>query len=95
VFLGGERGDRPGNDFRTVGYLVPAAGGTPMRILNENEAGQSIDWSMDGRALIAAHETDRIVEGVPDVVLGRLDPETLDRSEIGPLPGGQGVWQIP
>ena len=95
AFLGGERGDRPGNDFRTVGYLVPTSGGTPVRILNENEAASTITWSADSRALIAAHETDRLVEDMRVVTLGRLDPETLRWSEIGPLVGSEAVWKIP
>jgi Tol biopolymer transport system component len=95
AFLGGERGDRPGNDFRIVEYLVPTSGGTPTRILNENEAASTIAWSMDGRALIAAHETGRLVDDVPEVTLGRLDPETGHWSKIGPLLRAQGVWHIP
>ena len=78
-----------------VGFLVPTSGGTPTRILNEDEASSTIAWSTDGRTLIAAHETGRSVEDVPEQVLGGLDPGTLRWSEIGPLLNGQGVWQIP
>jgi Tol biopolymer transport system component len=85
AFQGGERGDVPGNDFRIVGYFASTTGGTPIRVLNEDEAGSSITWSTDGRTLIAAHGQ----------TLGRLDPETLQWSQIGPLLDGQGIWQIP
>ena len=94
AFIGGERGSRPGNDFKMVGYLVPASGGRPIRVLNENEAGSTITWSTGG-ALVAAHETGPVVDGGTQVTLGRLDPQTLQWSDIGPLPGSQGVWQIP
>ena len=93
VFQGGERGDVPGADFGMVGYLVPTTGGSPTRILNEEEAGPTINWSTDG--LIAAHESGRTVEGSPELILGRLDPDTLQWSEIGPLLAWDGVWQIP
>ena len=95
VFQAGERGDVPGNDFTIVGYLVSTSGGTPIRILNENEAGPTISWSTDGRSLLAAHESGRTVEGIRELILGRLDPETLRWSEIGPLLAWNGVWQVP
>ena len=85
----------PDAESAMVGYLVSTTGGTPIRIVNADEAGSSITWSTDGRTLIAAHETGRSVEDVPEQVLGGLDPETLRWSELGPLLSGQGVWQIP
>jgi hypothetical protein len=95
TFLGGERGDVPGDNFRTVRYLVSTSGGTPTRIQNENEAGSSVSWSTDGRALISAHESGKQVEDVQELTLGRLDLDTLQWSSIGTLPGAQGIWQIP
>jgi dipeptidyl aminopeptidase/acylaminoacyl peptidase len=94
VFLGGERGSRPGSEFKMVEYLVPASGGRPIRILNENEAGSTITWS-DGGEIVAAHETGPVVDGGTQLMLGRLDPMTLQWSDLGPLLGGQGIWQIP
>jgi hypothetical protein len=95
TFLAGRRGDVPGDKFQIVGYLVPASGGQPTQILNENEASSTVTWSADSRALIAAHEGGKPVDGGPDVTLGRLDPDTLRWSSLGLLPGSQGVWQIP
>jgi hypothetical protein len=77
-----------------VEYLVPASGGRPIRILNENEAGSTITWSAGGE-IVAAHETGPGVEGLTQLMLGRLDPMTLQWSDLGPLLGGQGAWQIP
>jgi WD40-like Beta Propeller Repeat len=88
-FLGGERGDVPGDSFRTVGYLVSTSGATPTRIQNENEAG-SVSWSADSRALIAAHDAGNQHE----LTLGRLDLETFRWSSLGTWPGPS-VWQIP
>ena len=94
AFLGGERGSQPGNEFKMVEYLVPASGGRPIRILNENEAGSTITWSTAGE-IVAAHETGPLVDGGTQLMLGRLDPRTLQWSDLGPLLGGQAVWQIP
>jgi hypothetical protein len=89
TFLGGERGDVPGDSFRIVRYLVSTSGGTPIRIQNENEAG-SVTWSGDGRALIAGHDAGN----QQGLMLGRLDLGTLRWSSIGTWPGPS-VWQIP
>ena len=85
----------PDAESAMVGYLVSTAGGAPVRILDADEASSSITWSANGRTLIAAHKSGRSFEDVPEQVLGRLDPEALRWSEIGPLLSGQGVWQIP
>jgi hypothetical protein len=95
TFLGGERGDVPGDNFRIVGYLVPASGGRPTRILNENEASSTVTWSADSRALVSAHESGKQVDDMPVLTLGRLDLDTLQWFSLGRLPGAQGVWQIP
>ena len=95
TFLGGARGDVPGDNFRIVGYLVPASGGQPTQILNENEASSTVTWSADSRGLIGAHESGKDVDGAPAVTLGQLDPDTLKWASLGVLPGSQGLWQIP
>jgi Tol biopolymer transport system component len=95
TFLGGARGDVPGDTFTMVGYLVPTSGGRPTQILNEHEAGSPVTWSADSRSLIAAHETGKQVDDAPELTLGRLDPGALRWSSLGRLPGTQGVWQIP
>jgi len=89
TFLGGERGDVPGDSFRIVRYLASTSGGTPIRIQNEDEAG-SVSWSGDGRALIAAHDGGN----QQGLTVGRLDLGTLRWSSIGTWPGPS-VWQIP
>jgi WD40 repeat protein len=96
IYAGGERGDVPGNGFREVNYLVPATGGTPVRI---PDGVASMTWSGDSRVLVYATD-DR--EGTLQI-LARIDVETLQRSTIGTVssssPGGlivrQSVWQIP
>ncbi|HEX5823842.1 MAG TPA: hypothetical protein VFY18_05205 [Candidatus Limnocylindrales bacterium] len=92
AYLGGVRGDVPGNDFRIVSYLVPTTGGRPTRILTEREAWSTVGWSADSRALLG------VINGSEGAgpTLSRLDVETLRLSTVGSLSDyRQGVWQIP
>jgi WD40 repeat protein len=95
AYHGGERGDVPGNDFREVGYLVPTSGGTPTRI--PGEVSESTTWSGDSRALVSISGQDN------DLILVRMDVETLQSSTIGTILDQdsyldayrQGVWRVP
>jgi len=92
AYHGGERGDVPGNDFTEVGYVVPSSGGTPTRI-----PGELLDttWSTDSRALVT------LSGQADDLVLLRIDVETLQTSTIGtisnhgPSPYQRGIWRVP
>jgi Tol biopolymer transport system component len=80
AYHGGERGDRPGNAFREVGYLVATSGGTPTRIPGEL---QDTTWSADSRALVS------VTGGEDAWNLVRMDVETLQSSTIGTIINGQ------
>ena len=77
AYHGGERGDVPGNDFTEVGYLVPTSGGTPTRI--PGDVNESTTWSGDSRALVSISGQDT------DLILVRMDIETLQSSTIGTI----------
>ena len=77
AYHGGERGDVPGNDFREVGYLVPTSGGTPTRI--PGDVNESTTWSGDSRALVSISSQEN------DLILVRMDVETLQSSTIGKI----------
>lgn len=95
AYHGGERGDVPGNDFREVGYLVPTSGGTPARI--PGELSETTTWTGDSRGLVSISGQDN------DLILVRLDVETLQSSIIGRILDQdsyldayrQGIWRVP
>ena len=77
-------------DGSYAGYLVPTSGGSPTRVLGEDEAFAA--WSADSRAIV--HTTDG--------TLARVDVETLERSTIATISNysmgvryRHGVWRIP
>jgi WD40-like Beta Propeller Repeat len=79
-----------------VGYLVPIPDGTPIRI-----PGEILDpwaWSEDSRSLVYITEQD------DDLILVRLDVETLEPSTVGTISNAsgfplsnyrQGIWRVP
>jgi Tol biopolymer transport system component len=95
AYHGGERGDVPGNDFRGVSYLVPTSGGTPTRI--PGDVYEITTWSADSRALVFISGQDN------DLILVRMDVETLQTSTIGRIIDQnsyldvyqQGIWRVP
>ena len=81
-------------------YLVAASGGPATRVLDEDE--QFVAWTADSRALV--HTTSELDSQLAtQVILGRVDAETLQRSRIATLSNysqgrityRQGVWLFP
>ncbi len=96
AYHGGERGDVPGADFTEVAYVVPASGGTPIRV--PDEAQLSTAWSDDSQRLIYVDQRQNGLR------LRGMDVEALQPSTIGTIRADfsayfhsyrQGVWRIP
>ena len=71
-------------------YVVPAQGGTPVRVLPENSDSQTDpDWSPDGKSLVYAYAPLNGSRGAGERYLRVLDVATHKLTKV---PGSEGCW---
>ena len=80
-------GREPGKPWKV--YLVPAAGGTPQMLLDEDRNEADPDWSPDGRYIVFGRPPEVMAEGTVPKAIHILDLQT---HQVTTLPGSEGMF---